>query len=182
MRDSLKITKLDKSISQYDECVFEDCDFSNLELVSWHFSDVKFIRCNFSLCSFIGSTLAGVEFEGCKLAGVKLTKLVGMLQQISATNCNFDYATILDLDLTATKFENCTFQEAYLANLNLTKATFAGCDFLKAKFEDCDLRKADFTKARNYLIDSTRNKLKSAKFSLPEAANLLRNLEIELVK
>ena len=41
--------------------------------------------------------------------------------------------------------------------------------------------KADFTDATNYQIDIFTNKITGAKFSLPDAVNLLESLRIELV-
>jgi hypothetical protein len=47
-------------------------------------------------------------------------------------------------------------------------------------FERSNVEKADFTTAKNYFIDLDQNKVKGARFSLPEAANLLLKYEIEI--
>ena len=44
----------------------------------------------------------------------------------------------------------------------------------------CDLRKADFRDATGYKVDILGSRLKDAKFSLPEAVNLLADLKIKL--
>ena len=44
----------------------------------------------------------------------------------------------------------------------------------------CDLRKADFRDAAGYKVDILGSRLKDAKFSLPEAVNLLADLKIKL--
>ena len=44
----------------------------------------------------------------------------------------------------------------------------------------CDLRKADFRDATSYKVDILGSRLKDAKFSLPEAVNLLADLKIKL--
>lgn len=43
------------------------------------------------------------------------------------------------------------------------------------------MRKADFTDATGYKVDILGSKLQDAKFSLPEAVNLLSDLHIKLV-
>ncbi len=53
-------------------------------------------------------------------------------------------------------------------------------DFAGARFSTTNLSKADFRGATNYSIRPDNNKLKKAKFSLPEATLLLYGLDIEL--
>jgi uncharacterized protein YjbI with pentapeptide repeats len=47
-------------------------------------------------------------------------------------------------------------------------------------FGNTDLSKANLSKAYNYHIDASQNKLKGTRFSLPEAMSLLYSLEIIL--
>ena len=44
----------------------------------------------------------------------------------------------------------------------------------------CDLRKADFRDATGYKVDILGSRMKDARFSLPEAVNLLADLKIKL--
>ena len=50
----------------------------------------------------------------------------------------------------------------------------------ETEFYQCDLRKADFRDATGYKVDILGSRLKDAKFSLPEAVNLLADLKIKL--
>lgn len=50
----------------------------------------------------------------------------------------------------------------------------------ETEFYRCDLRKADFRDAAGYKVDILGSRLKDAKFSLPEAVNLLADLKIKL--
>ena len=58
---------------------------------------------------------------------------------------------------------------------------FEDVDLSGTIFHGCDLSKADFSKAIRYDIDPQANKIKKAKFSLPEAAALLRGFDITIV-
>ena len=67
------------------------------------------------------------------------------------------------------------------AKCDLAGADFAHCDLQDTEFFQCDMRKADFTDAIGYKVDILGSKLQDAKFSLPEAVNLLSDLHIKLV-
>ena len=58
-------------------------------------------------------------------------------------------------------------------------ADYALC--FKCHSENTVLEGADFSHARNYKIDVTKNRIKGAKFKLPDAIALLRSLDIVLV-
>ena len=59
-------------------------------------------------------------------------------------------------------------------------ANFKGVELHETEFYQCDLRKADFRDATGYKVDILGSRLKDAKFSLPEAVNLLADLKIKL--
>ena len=67
------------------------------------------------------------------------------------------------------------FTEADLKGVKLT-----GCNFQNATFQNTNLEKADFREAKNYSIDPEQNRLKGAKFSLPEVIVLLDKYQIEI--
>jgi uncharacterized protein YjbI with pentapeptide repeats len=72
--------------------------------------------------------------------------------------------------------EDVDFREANLTLADLTYTDFTGSQFLRT-----NLSNADFLAATNYNISILSNNVKKAKFSLPEAISLLRNLDIDLV-
>jgi len=63
----------------------------------------------------------------------------------------------------------------------LIDANFDEVDLTGTIFHNSDLSKADFSNASNYDIDPKTNKIKKAKFSLPEALQLLRGFDITIV-
>ena len=64
---------------------------------------------------------------------------------------------------------------------DLSETDFDGTDLSESLFLNTNLTEADFVGAMNYDISPEKNKLKGAKFSLPEAMSLLFNLDIILV-
>ena len=74
-----------------------------------------------------------------------------------------------------TKFKDCDFYEAILNG-----ADFSACDLKGTLFENCDLSEADFRKATNYLISPDQNKIRKARFCMPEVLSFLAPLDIEI--
>jgi uncharacterized protein YjbI with pentapeptide repeats len=71
--------------------------------------------------------------------------------------------------------------ECYFTNTYLHGAKFDESNLLGTIFHNCDLSRADFSSATCYDIDPLTNKIKKAKFSLPEALGLLRGFDITIV-
>ena len=75
---------------------------------------------------------------------------------------------------------DCRAHDADFQEVDLTSADFSQSDFQGTLFNNCNLSKADFRSSRNYQIDPRTNKVKAAKFSLPEAIGLLLGFGIIL--
>ena len=76
--------------------------------------------------------------------------------------------------------QNCVAREVDFAETNFSETNLRGTDFTAARFANTNLTKADLRQAKNYSIRPDSNKIKKAKFSLPEAMLLLYGLDIEL--
>jgi uncharacterized protein YjbI with pentapeptide repeats len=74
----------------------------------------------------------------------------------------------------------CTAHEVDFTRTNLTRANLIETDFLGSRFADTNLSYADLSKATNYSIHPTVNRLKKTVFSLPEAVSLLSAFDIVL--
>ncbi len=113
--------------------------------------------------------MVGVDFYKCdKFIHIKFIKSI--LQ-----TCNFT-----DLKLKGISFKGSKIREVYFTNTDLQEADFSDADLLGTLFHQCNLTRADFRNAKNYAIDLQANNLKKAKFSFPEAINLLKCLDIEI--
>ena len=66
------------------------------------------------------------------------------------------------------------------AKCEMQMVNFMGTELHETEFYQCDLRKADFRDATGDKVDILGSRLKDAKFSLPEAMNLLADLKIKL--
>jgi len=79
-----------------------------------------------------------------------------------------------------TKFNSCMLQHVDFTETDLTNSIFNNCDFKNAIFERSIVEKSDFRSSFNYVIDPEMNKIKKAKFSMPEVLGLLRKYNIEV--
>ena len=164
----------------YENCSFENCDFSNIDISATKFIDCVFTACNLSMaklgntvfrdCSFKESKMLALHFEDCNEYGLSF----------SFRDCVLNHSSFYQAKVKGVCFQNCQLQETDFTQADLTQASFDGCDFLHAKFENTILEKADFRKARRYTIDPSINKIRKAKFALPEVIGLLYKHDIQI--
>jgi uncharacterized protein YjbI with pentapeptide repeats len=80
-----------------------------------------------------------------------------------------------------TRFCKSKLRENYFTNTCLNGADFSEADLSGTIFHNCDLCKADFSTATQYAIDPQTNKIKKARFSIPEVIGLLSGFDITIV-
>lgn len=90
-------------------------------------------------------------------------------------SCNFS-----NLKMKGANFQGCRLKECYFTETHLSEANFQECSLEGSFFHQCDLTKADFRGAEHYRIDPQTNKIRKARFSLPEAVSLLHHFDIRL--
>ena len=121
-----------------------------------------------------------VIFSECKLIGIDFSICDPLLLSMEFDNCSIQSSNFSQMDLQHTKFHNSIVKECRFIETNLTSASFMGCDLTGTIFNNTVLNEADFTEAFNYQINPMTNKLKKAKFTLPNAIALLEMLDIKI--
>lgn len=166
-------------------CLFRNCDLTGAVLKCCRFNDCRFESCNLSLAVVQGSAFSNTSFKDSKLAGVNWTaaawpalKIPAALEFISCVlnDCNF-----LGLSLKGCKLTKCLARDADFREADLAGADLTHTDFVGSLFGKTDLRGANLDQARNYAIRISDNKVKDAKFSMPEAMALLYCLDVKIV-
>ena len=193
------------SQNEYENETFKDIDLQNEELSGVEFDECAFIKCNFSSTLFKGCTFKNCEFEHCDLSlakvdgsifkGVKFTnsKVIGinwtaaswgqkelhqLLKSIDFFKCIMNYSSFFGLELEKIQIEECIAHEVDFSEANLNGTNFKGSDLEKSVFRNTSLENANFIGAENYYIPPGLNKLKKARFSMPEAMSLLYSMDI----
>lgn len=183
--------RLDQSGKVVRETTFSGCTFARCIFTEGAFLACRFLECIFEDCTMKlakveDTTFSAVTFRRCNLLGVDWTaanwsEWATKLHALVFEDCGLEYSVFLGLDLRKMQMKDCTAREANFAEADLSEADFAGTDLSGAVFLKTNLTKANFVGARNYTLSLLDNKTQGARFSLPEAIQLLHSLNIVLM-
>jgi fluoroquinolone resistance protein len=163
---------------EFESCTFRNCDFSGSVLSKSLLTDCRLVDCNWSSITLKETGLRNVEFVGCKIVGVDFSHCLPLLFSIGFEKCSLDYSHFVRNKLKKTMFKECTVRDADFTESDLSGASFDDCDLSRTVFSHTNLSGADFRTARNFAISLETNVLKKARFSLSEAAGLLKQYGI----
>ncbi|MFA6005673.1 MAG: pentapeptide repeat-containing protein [Patescibacteria group bacterium] len=165
------------SEKDFEQCTFRKCSFVNSSFTKCRFIDCKFIECTLSAIKLTNSSIIDPKFIDSKVIGIDWTllKTFNFPQFITSQldYCNFRFTKIPKTTMT-----DCVVHEADFTECDLHESDFSRTDFAGTVFFKTNVSKSSFVGAFNYSIDARANNIKKAHFSLPEAASLLRSLEI----
>ena len=167
------------------DCRFEKCTFNDVRFVACRFYDCVFKDCDLSLSTVRDCAFSETTFEQSKLVGINWAEMSQdtLIQKpLNFSQCALNYSTFIGLSLKGIRIIECTAWDVDFSDVDLTEADCKKTDFSESHFRHSDLTRADFTDAKNYAIDPEINTLVGAKFSLPEAINILRHMDIELIE
>ena len=169
----------------FSACIFRNCDFTGATFRFCKFQECSFESCNLSLVKLNGSLFSGTSFKDSKLVGINWTEASWPRIKLSCLlqfdNCLLNDSSFLGLSLAGTRITRCLAKEADFRETDLSKADLTHTDFSGALFGSTDLTGANLDQARNYAIRISDNKVKDAKFSMPEAMALLYCLDIKII-
>jgi len=177
------LTLKNKTFEDVDflECTFNNCRFSDLSLVNLRFNSCNFKNCVITSFAFKYCSSFNCFFSNCSILNISWNLLQSsrILPVVKGfKDCTLKYNNFIRLQLSKMDFSSCNILDCYFDECILTKSNFTKADLQKSVFTGCDLREADFTNSHNYLIDIKTNRIKGAKFTYPEALNLLTTLDI----
>lgn len=162
---------------EFFQCRFEGCQFVESVFQECRFEQCTFERCDLSVMKPLESRFTGVRFLKTKMLGVDWT-LATMPATLAFRGCSVNHSTFQRLALPKLELAECIARDVDFTGANLTKADFTRTDLLGSRFAETNLSGADFSHATNYAIDPTANRVKKAKFTLPEATSLLSTFGI----
>ena len=172
--------------------LFEDCLFSDCRVQGVKLKNCRFTGCHFEDCRVGGLKLDNVQamgnsFEDCALFGVDWSALVdprkqdlGFLPFDSFTRCTLHHCVFFHLELRKFSFAGCDLSGSFFEGCKLAAADFSDCLLRGTGFSHNDLTGADFRTATEYSFSIEGSQMKGAKFSMPEAINLLYGLGLDI--
>ncbi len=164
----------------FEDCLFENCKIQDLTLQSCRFTGCRFSGCRISELHPKGVEAMDNRFEDCSLLGIDWAELVdakkremGFLPFEAILNSALRHCVFFGMDLKKQDFSGCDFTGSYFEDCCLLEANFQNALLKGTVFSHNDMRKADFRGAAEYLFSLENNRAAKARFSLPEAVNLL---------
>jgi uncharacterized protein YjbI with pentapeptide repeats len=167
-----------KLLKQYDCCIFIDCNFENVPLLTITFIECEFINCNLSNAKMSSTAFKTVAFDRCKLLGISFSDCNPFLLKFSFKACDLTLSSFYQLKIKNTSFSHCNLSEVDFTETDLTHSKFDRSDLSKAIFENSNLEKVDFSSASNFIINPEINNVKKASFSKENIEGLFQHLQI----
>jgi uncharacterized protein YjbI with pentapeptide repeats len=183
--DEQTFTKVDFSKSplemgDYEYCIFVNCNFSNTALSEIRFMECEFTDCNFSNANLKNTSFQDVQFKNCKMLGLQFDACNPFGFAATFDTCQLDHSIFYKMKLGRSSFINCQLQSVDFSEADLKNSKLTSCNLQNATFQNTNLEQADFRNATNYSINPEQNRLKGAKFSLPEVVGLLDTFQIKI--
>ncbi|GMN10362.1 pentapeptide repeat-containing protein [Croceitalea sp. MTPC9] len=164
--------------AEYQECIFDTCQFQNGYLDNHHFTECEFLACDLSNTNIKHTIFNDVVFKECKLIGLRFEDLNDSLLSLRFDNCQLDFASFFQLRLKNTLFKECSLLETDFTEADLTSSSFPNCNLDKTIFDNTILTKVDFTSALNLVLNPENNQIKKARFSVDSVMGLLKKYDI----
>lgn len=169
---------------EFVDCRFVNCSFEQCRVIQCGFSECRFESCGITEVKSEYSEVKFLELDKCSLVGINwgVWKPSGRFGTAISkiTDCKIKYNTFPEMAFPKFDFSGSSITGSMFAKADLSKSSFRGCDLTDTEFFQCDLRKTDFRNAAGYKVDILSCKVKDAKFSYPEAINLLHYLGISV--
>ncbi len=169
---------------EFEECLFSECDFSNVPIKKCKFFRCTFKECDLSLINILDSQFSDCYFERCKLIGIDWTRAdwSSLLQApLRFKDSVLNGSSFYGLTLGAIMIEHCMVQDVDFREASLVGGSLKESDLKLSSFDNTNLEEVDFRGASCFDIDVKTNTLKGATFSRYESHRLLFGLDIKLV-
>ena len=165
----------------FSGCLFDRCSFGGAECNGCSFTDCMFTTCDLSLTRVPTSRFIDARFLDSKLVGFDWTivdRPAKLALQVGFERCVVSQSNFAGVNLRGLRLIESTAREADFAAADLTDAIFTGTDLAGALFSDTNLTGADLRGATGYLIDPLQNRVRKARFTMPDAIGLLTGLGV----
>jgi fluoroquinolone resistance protein len=163
---------------EYENCVFVNCIFAEVNLSDYKFTACEFKGCDLSLANVSNTAFREVIFRGCKMLGLRFDSCNQFGLTFRFEDCVVNHSSFYKTKIKKTVFRNSQLQETDFTQCDLSGAVFEQCDLFNASFENTILEKSDLRTALNYSIDPETNRIKKARFSLHGIPGLLNKYDI----
>ena len=182
--NELEIKKNKVQLSNFEDCKFVNCNFTEAQFIKCKFTDCEFKNSNLSLIKFDKSKFFETDFKDCKVTGVNWTSLdwgsFSIVSPIFFESCDISFSVFNSLKLHELSLQNCKAHDVDFSECDLKGADFFRTDLMDSKFSFSKLDRCNFQEAINYYIDPLENSIEGAVFNSPEVLSLLSRFKIKI--
>ncbi|MBN2530848.1 MAG: pentapeptide repeat-containing protein [Deltaproteobacteria bacterium] len=167
-------------MGEYESCRFVQCDFSSADLRDLRFLESDFVECDLSNADLTNASIQDVRFNKCKMQGLHFDRCNAFGFSAAFDGCQLSYSIFQKMKLQGVSMTRCQLHSVDFSSADLKKAMIQHCDLQDATFDQTNLENADLRYSQNYIINPDGNRLKGARFSLPEVVGLLHKYRIKV--
>lgn len=174
------VTEDIRTFSEYENCVFINCNFYETDISHIKFTECEFRDCNLSMAKTHDTAFRDVSFKNCKMLGLRFDSCNQFGLAFTFENCNLSHSSFFQNKIRKTKFYNCHLEGVDFAQSDLSSTSFDECNLNMAIFDNTIIEKADFRNASGFQIDPESNYIKKARFSTSGLPGLLTKYNIDV--
>lgn len=145
-----------------ERVVFDECDFSGVDMTSSYHAGSAFRNCTFRRTALLHST-----FKHCSMLGSMLTEC--RLRPVKFVEVDFSLAVLAGADLRGVDLTDCRLREVSLLRTDLRKANLRGADLRGARASEARFEEADLRGALTDATFWTTAKVRGAKVDIAQA-------------
>ena len=169
-----------QTFSEYENCVFINCNFYEANLSHIKFMECEFRDCNLSMAKTNDTAFRDIHFKNCKMLGLRFDHCNQFGLAFTFDSCNLSHSSFFQNKIRKTKFNKCDLEGVDFSQSDLSSSSFDECNLDMATFDNTIVEKADFRTALGYQIDPESNYIKQAKFSIAGLSGLLAKYNIDI--
>lgn len=163
---------------EYDNCTFINCNLEGTVLSGSRLINCSFQECNLSNAKIEETSFQHVSFNNCKMIGMAFEDSSEFGFNIQIDHSQLEHASFYRVKFNKSIITNSQLHFTDFTEANLDSSIITNCDLNGATFYQTNLQKVDLRNSENYEIDPESNRIKGAKFSLPEVTGLLSKYQI----
>lgn len=120
---------------EYENCIFNLCNFADADLSGFKFTKCFFNACNLSLAKLNKTAFCNIQFRDCKMLGLRFNTCNEFGLSFSFEGCQLNHSSFFKLVIRKTIFRNTQLAEVDFEESDLSHALFDNCNLQQASFQ-----------------------------------------------
>lgn len=171
------------SSDTYQSIVFEKSQFKKVGFPSHTFNRFECVDCLFESCDFsniewIGAAFHRTIFKNCKLTGINFAE--ALLQNCQFIDCTINYASFNFSQLKRVTFDNCELNESEFSEVKWNHFELTNCQLNKTNWVGTQLNKLNLSSCKFETLNLSPDLIKGFIVNYEQAITVALTLGIVL--